>query len=76
MISQASALLAEAVLVVDMYNPGAHIVVANSAFGTLTGHDDFEWVKGKNCSFLQGPETELDVLQEIVQCLREARPTQ
>lgn len=40
------------------------IVYANSAFGRLTGYP-IEAVVGRNCRFLQGPQTELDRVARI-----------
>jgi PAS domain S-box-containing protein len=63
-----------AVVVSDMTAPGLPLAAVNPAFTTITGYSQEEAV-GRNCKFLQGPETEGYVVDEIIWALREAQPT-
>lgn len=51
-------------VVADPQQPDAPIVLANQAFLNLTGYTAEE-VIGRNCRFLQGPDTSADAVQEI-----------
>lgn len=46
-----------AMVVVDARAPGQPIISANPAFSTLTGYPEEE-VLGRNCRFMQGPDTD------------------
>jgi PAS domain S-box-containing protein len=48
----------------DMRQPDAPIVMANTAFLNLTGYDADE-VVGRNCRFLQGPDTSALAIAEL-----------
>ncbi len=50
--------------VTDPYLPDNPIIFANNAFIHMTGYAREEIV-GRNCRFLQGPETDQAVLQEV-----------
>ena len=49
------------------------IVFANPAFLALTGYQEAE-VVGRNCRFLQGPETSPDTVEEIRRALAAGQP--
>lgn len=53
-----------AMCVTSPREPDNPIVFANDAFFSLTGYDSHE-VIGRNCRFLQGPETDPDAVAEI-----------
>ena len=57
-----------AVTIVDINRPDSPIIYANQAFTELTGYDREE-VIGRNCRFLQGPETDPDAVQAIRDCI-------
>ncbi|QRE73166.1 PAS domain-containing protein [Methylobacterium aquaticum] len=59
-------------LISDPHLPDNPVVFANQAFLTLTGYDACE-VLGRNCRFLQGPETDPGALAAIREGLREER---
>jgi len=59
-------------MVTDPRQPDSPIVLANQAFLDLTGYDADE-VIGRNCRFLQGPETDPAAIDEIRRGLRERR---
>jgi PAS domain S-box-containing protein len=71
MLSQATADSRFAVIVCDMYEPGARIVSVNKAFEQLTGHASRD-VLGRNCRFLQGEATEQEAVALLVEALRNA----
>lgn len=52
------------VSIVDATKPDMPIVYVNHAFSRITGYSKDE-VQGRNCSFLQGPETAPEAIQEI-----------
>lgn len=49
------------------------IVFANSAFLALTGYQEGE-VVGRNCRFLQGPDTSAEAVEAIRRAVSDARP--
>lgn len=57
-------------LMVDALDPEMPIVFANPAFTTMTGYSRDE-VIGRNCRFLQGPDTDSSAVDEIRAGLRE-----
>ena len=52
------------IIVTDINRPDNPIIFANDAFLQLTGYTREE-VNGKNCRFLQGPDTDPDVIGQI-----------
>jgi PAS domain S-box-containing protein len=56
-------------VITDPRQPDAPIVLANQAFLDLTGYDADD-VIGRNCRFLQGPETCPDAVRAIAEGLR------
>ena len=54
--------------------PGARLVCVNGAFERLTGYGR-DFAVGRNCRFLQGADTEPAAVQQLVEALRDARPT-
>ena len=59
-------------LVTDPRQPDNPIVFANRAFISMSGYSA-EDVMGRNCRFLQGPETNRDTITEIRQAIEERR---
>lgn len=59
-----------AMIVTDPRRPDNPIVFANDAFLRLTGYSRLE-VTGRNCRFLQGPETDMDTVARVRQAVRE-----
>ncbi|RYH02337.1 PAS domain-containing protein [Salipiger sp. IMCC34102] len=57
-----------AITITDVTRPDNPIIFANQAFSVLTGFDTKEAV-GRNCRFLQGPDTDPASIQEIRDCL-------
>jgi len=58
--------------VTDPRQPDNPVVFANGAFLDLTGYTDEE-VIGRNCRFLQGPQTDRRTVEEVRNALREER---
>jgi len=56
-------------VVSDMMLPGNPMVYVNPAFCALTGYTADE-AKGRNCRFLQGPETEPEAVAYMIDTLR------
>jgi len=65
----------DGILMVDATSPDHPIVYANPGFEKTTGYSIDEII-GRNCRFLQGPETDETALAEIRAALREQRPVQ
>jgi PAS domain S-box-containing protein len=59
-------------VITDPAQPDNPIVFCNEAFQTLTGYSREEIV-GRNCRFLQGPETDQQELDRLRQAIREGR---
>jgi PAS domain S-box-containing protein len=59
-------------VVTDPRRPDNPIVFANGAFFDLTGYSDEE-VIGRNCRFLQGPQTDPRTVDEVRLAVRERR---
>jgi PAS domain S-box-containing protein len=60
------------IVVTDPHLPDNPIVFHNPAFGRVTGYLPYE-VNGRNCRFLQGPDTDPAAIAEIRSALREER---
>ncbi|WP_016853871.1 EAL domain-containing protein [Halomonas smyrnensis] len=60
------------ILIVDATLPDMPIIFANHAFSRITGYSNAE-IKGRNCRFLQGHETDPKVVQEIRRGLDDQR---
>lgn len=58
--------------VTDPRQPDNPIVFANGAFFDLTGYSNDE-VMGRNCRFLQGPQTDPHTVEELRNAIREER---
>lgn len=63
----------DAAMVVAGASDDFPIVYVNPAFETLTGYQSGD-VLGRNCRFLQGPETDPSTVTEFGQRLRDGRP--
>jgi PAS domain S-box-containing protein len=61
--------LPHAVIVCDASLPGLPIVGVNVGFEALTGYKS-SFAVGKNCSFMQGPETGVTAIQELREAIR------
>jgi PAS domain S-box-containing protein len=59
-------------IVTDARQPDNPIVFANGAFTDLTGYRQHE-IMGRNCRFLQGPDTDPHTVAEIRRALEEER---
>jgi PAS domain S-box-containing protein len=59
-------------IVTDARQPDNPIVFANGAFTDLTGYRQHE-IMGRNCRFLQGPDTDQHTVAEIRRALEEER---
>jgi len=62
-----------ATVVTNPHLPDNPIVAANRAFEALTGYEEAE-VKGRNCRFLAGPETEAQFQAVLRRAIAEGRP--
>ena len=64
---------ASCVVICDPGQPDLPIVSANPAFCAMTGYA-LEEVLGRNCRFLQGPETNLGTIQQMRAALAARQP--
>ncbi|GAB4817717.1 hypothetical protein N2152v2_004763 [Parachlorella kessleri] len=70
---QALASTSEGILITDPTQPDNPIVYANAAFERLTGYSREE-VVGRNCRFLQGPDSDPVAVAELAEAGAELRP--
>ncbi len=61
------------VLISDPQQPDAPTIFVNPAFTRITGYERQETL-GRNCRFLQGPETDPAEIQKIRECVAARRP--
>ena len=61
-----------AMVVTDPNRADHPIVAVNAAFGRLTGYDEAE-VVGRNCRFLQGPDTDRGEVARVSAAIRDRR---
>ncbi|MDX1520996.1 MAG: ATP-binding protein, partial [Anaerolineae bacterium] len=59
----------------DPNQPGNPVIFANTAFTTITGYSEAEAL-GRNCRFLQGPDTDPATVEVIRQAIRDQKPCQ
>ncbi len=59
-------------IVTDPHQPDNPIIFANNAFIAMTGYQPEELL-GRNCRFLQGPETDRETVDELRAAIRERR---
>ncbi len=59
-------------IITDPHQPDNPIIFANRAFVEMTGYERDELI-GRNCRFLQGPETDPDAIAEIREAIAETR---
>lgn len=64
--------VAEGITISDNLLPDNPIIYANSGFENLTGYP-IDTVLGKNCRFLQGPDTDPDTVKAIREAVKEQR---
>jgi diguanylate cyclase (GGDEF)-like protein/PAS domain S-box-containing protein len=65
--------LSHPIVIADYTSPGCPIVFVNEAFTTLTGFGPNE-VLGRNCSFLQGPGTDPNVISVMREAIANGLP--
>jgi diguanylate cyclase (GGDEF)-like protein/PAS domain S-box-containing protein len=70
---RAIAALSSGVTIADMSQPDCPVVYCNAAFTAVTGYTPGE-VLGRNCRFLQGPDTDPEAVSAIRHAVREGRP--
>jgi sigma-B regulation protein RsbU (phosphoserine phosphatase) len=63
----------EGFVIADARRPGVPLIYANQGFERITGYSIAE-VMGRNCRFLQGPDTDPGASAEIRAALAESRP--
>ncbi|MFC3095143.1 response regulator [Alteromonas sediminis] len=61
------------ILISDLTKKDEPIIYVNKACETLTGYSEDEFI-GKNCRFLQGPETNPEVVQNIRSAINKREP--
>lgn len=59
-------------VVTDPRKPNNPIIFVNNAFEEMTGYSQAE-ILGRNCRFLQGPDTDKNAIDEIRNAIREER---
>jgi len=70
---RALATAAEGITIADARLPDMPLIYVNDGFERITGHRASD-VLGRNCRFLQGPDTDPDAAEEIRSAIREQRP--
>jgi PAS domain S-box-containing protein len=70
---RALAAAAEGVTIADARLPDNPLIYANAGFERLTGYS-VEEVLGRNCRFLQGPDTDRDTLERLRSAIRQRQP--
>ncbi|HLK57618.1 MAG TPA: PAS domain-containing protein, partial [Chthonomonadaceae bacterium] len=70
---RAIASLTQGLCITDPTHPDNPIVYANDSFLRITGYAREE-VMGKNCRFLQGPETAPEAVERLRSAIREGQP--
>ena len=70
---RALAVAAEGITIADARLPDMPLIYVNDGFERLTGHPAKD-VLGRNCRFLQGPDTDPEAAEEIRSAIREQRP--
>nr|AML76463.1 putative LOV domain-containing protein [Argemone mexicana] len=68
-LKDALATLQQTFVVSDASRPDCPIIYASSGFFTMTGYASKE-VVGRNCRFLQGPDTDQNEVQKIRDCVK------
>jgi len=74
-LARAIASVSDGVVISDPKQPGNPIIYVNPAFSQITGYQPEE-VIGQNCRFLQGTDTDPQVLAQLRQCIAERREIQ
>jgi phosphoserine phosphatase RsbU/P len=64
---------AEGITITDPRKPDNPLLYVNQGFSRVTGYEAEE-VIGRNCRFLQGPDTDPAAAEEIRQAIRDVRP--
>jgi phosphoserine phosphatase RsbU/P len=72
LMDRALSAAAEGIVIVDAIAPGLPLVYINRGFESITGYSAEE-VIGRNCRFLQGPETDPATVERLRSALREHR---
>ncbi|MBD2102765.1 PAS domain S-box protein [Leptolyngbya sp. FACHB-261] len=71
-LAQALASVSDGVLITDPNQPDNPVIYANSAFLRTTGYEPEE-ILGRNCRFLQGTDTDPEVVAQIGRAIAEQR---
>ena len=61
------------VTICDMTQPDCPAVYVNEAFTKITGYGK-EFAVGKNCRYLQGPQTDPETITSMRECIRTGKP--
>ena len=62
-----------AMVIADPHRPDCPVVFVNPAFADMTGYDP-QSVVGRNCRFMQGPETDPEAVRQIRRAIAERKP--
>lgn len=65
--------VAEGIIITDATKPDNPIIYCNKGFSKITGYEP-EDVLGKNCRFLQGPNTDPKTVSQIRECIEKRIP--
>lgn len=72
LLERALAAAGEGIVIADARQPDLPLIYVNRAFEAVTGYAATE-VLGRNCRFLQGPDTDREAVEVIRRALRERR---
>ena len=72
---RAIAAASNGILIADPHQPDCPIIYCNPAFTTITGYAPEE-VLGRNCRFLQGPDTDPEHVRQVAECIQQQQECQ
>lgn len=72
LLAQAVEAASDGIVITDATAPDNPVIYVNPAFSRITGYEQSEIV-GRNCRFLQGPETDHEALESVRAAIKEGR---
>ena len=72
---RAIAAASNGILIADPHQPDCPVIYCNPAFTVITGYPPEE-VLGRNCRFLQGPDTDSEYVRQVRECIQQEQECQ